>query len=72
MTELSFAELDALDRIKAREESRMIFFQQVKGLKWFDSFYGQWVLQCRPKPSSGGNDRQGTCADPLLVCLRLS
>ncbi|MDE0646030.1 MAG: hypothetical protein OXH84_07340 [Gammaproteobacteria bacterium] len=37
MTNLSFKELDVLDRIDKREQARRIFFQQVTGLKWFDA-----------------------------------
>ena len=37
MTELSSEERDLLRRIDARAESRPIFFQQLRGLKWFNA-----------------------------------
>ena len=52
MTDLSIDELDVLDRIDKREESRLIFFQQVKGLKWFDELKkrGYFAAEKNPRP----------------------
>lgn len=52
MSNLSVDELDLLDRIKKREKSRLIFFQQVTGLKWFDALAkrGYFNADKNPRP----------------------
>ena len=52
MNNLSVKELDLLQRIDEKEDLRPIFFQKVKGLKWFDALSerGHFNPEHNPKP----------------------
>ena len=52
MNDLSVKELDLLQRIDEKEDLRPIFFQKVKGLKWFDALSerGYFKPENNPKP----------------------
>ena len=52
MNNLSVKELDLLQRIDEKEDLRPIFFQKVKGLKWFDALSerGYFNPENNPKP----------------------
>ncbi|MCK4806624.1 MAG: hypothetical protein KAT09_03210 [Candidatus Aegiribacteria sp.] len=52
MYKLSVDELDLLQRVEEKEELRPLFFQKVKGIKWFDALSekGYFSPEANPKP----------------------
>ena len=57
MTELSHKEIDVLRRVNDHSDLRLVFFQKIKGLKWFDELEqkGFFADEKNPKPHETGD-----------------
>jgi hypothetical protein len=69
MSELSVKELDLLQRIDEKEDLRPLFFQKVKGLKWFDSLSDRGYFNPEANPSPVPAKEDGYVNIPVWLAL---
>ena len=59
MSELSVEERDLLERLRDEPELKLLFFREVKGLKWFNAFRDEGYLNVESIPEPMPSEREG-------------
>ncbi len=64
MSNLTYRQLDALDRIEQNPALQLFFFKKVKGLKWFDELEKRGFFNPELNPRPVKSDKEGYFSIP--------